>query len=136
MIGGSVEKINYSVTIQVAGGPSVPIAGVLQVDAYEKIAATVPAKHGGVDGTATVTVSPGDIAHTRLLVITASSNDGSLGFKTSDPGAANVPITGPITLIGKTACSLFESDPDTITFTNSAATDATVMILVARNAVA
>jgi hypothetical protein len=130
-----MEKINYSVTIQVAGGPSIPIAGVLEVDAYEKIAVTVPAKHGGADGTAEVAVSPGDLAHTKLLLISASSSDGSLHFKTSAVGAADVPITGPVTLIGGAACSLLGTAPDTLTFTNTAAADANVTILVGRKAV-
>lgn len=130
-----MEKINYSVTIQVVGGPSVPIAGVLEVDAYEKIDVTVPAKAGATDGTAVVTVSAGDLAHTKLLVLTASSKDGSLKFKTTATGATAVPITGPVTLIGETACSLLEADPDKLTFTNAAASVATVTILVGRKAV-
>ena len=131
-----MEKINYSVTLQVAGGPSVPIAGVLEVDAYEKIAVTVPAKTGGVNGTADVAVSPSDLADTKLLVLTSSSKDGSLHFKTTAVGAVDVSITGPITLIGPTACSLLGTDPDSFTFTNTAADAATVMILVGRKAVA
>jgi hypothetical protein len=136
MTGGSVAKINYSVTVQVVGGPSLPIAGVLEVDAYEKIDVAVPAKAGAADGTADVTVSAGDLAHTKLLVMTASTQDGSLKFKTTAAGAAAVPLTGPVTLIGGTACSLLGADPDTLTFTNSAAAVAEVTILVGRKAVA
>jgi hypothetical protein len=130
-----VERISYSVTVQVAGGPSIPVAGVLEVDAYEKIAVTVPAKQGNANGTADVTVSPGNLAHTLLLLITASVADGSLHFKTSAQGAADMPITGPVTLIGGTACSLLGADPDKLTFTNTAAADAAVTILVGRKAV-
>jgi len=113
----------------------VPIAGVLEVDAYEKIAVAVPAKQGAVNGTADVTVSPGDLAHTKLLLITASSKDGTLQFKTSAAGAADVAITGPITLIGGTACSLLGTNPDKLTFTNTGATEAAVTILLGRKAV-
>jgi len=131
-----MEKINFSVTIQVAGGPSIPISGVLEVDAYEKIAVVVPAKKQANDGKAEVSVSPGDLIHTRLILITASSDDGSLKFKTSAAGAADVPIKGPVTLIGATACSLLGATPDKLTFTNSAAAAANVTILVGRNAIA
>jgi hypothetical protein len=130
-----VEKISYSVTVQITGGPSVPIAGVLEVDAYEKIDMTVPAKAGAVDGKADVTVSPGDLDQTKLMIITASSKDGSLSFKTSAAGAADVPITGPLTMFGATACSLLGTKPDKFTFTNTAATAATVTIIVGRKAV-
>ena len=131
-----MEKINYSVTVQVVGGPSVPIAGVLEVDAYEKIDVTVPAKEGATNGTAEVTVSAGDLASTRLLVMKASAQDGSLSFTTTATGAVAVPLTGPVTLIGGGACSLLAADPDSLTFTNSADTAATVTILVGRKAVA
>lgn len=130
-----MEKINYSVTVQVVGGPSVPIAGVLEVDAYEKIDITVPAKVGATEGTSVVTVSAADLDDTKLLLLTASNQDGSLKFKTSANGATVTPITGPVTLIGKTACSLLDADPDKLTFTNASAAVATVTILIARKAV-
>jgi hypothetical protein len=130
-----MEKIAYSVTVQVASGPSIPISGVLNVDAYEKISVTVPAKQQGVDGEIEVAVSPGDLAHTKLLLITASSDDGSLQFKSSAANAPDVPIRGPLTLIGETACSLLGTSPDKLTFTNSAPTEAKVNILVGREAV-
>lgn len=130
-----MEKITYSVTVQVAGGPSIPISGVMELDAYEKITVTAPAKNQGVDGVIEVAVSPGDLADTKLFLITTSAGDGSLHFKTSAVGAPDVPITGPLTLIGETACSLLGAPPDMLTFTNKAATDATVTILVGRKAV-
>jgi hypothetical protein len=130
-----MEKISYSVTVQVTGGPSIPISGVLELDAYEKIKVTVPAKNQGVDGVIEVAVSPGDLAHTKLLLITVSSGDGSLLFKTSAAGAIDVPITGPLTLIGETACGLLGAPPDKLTFTNKASTEGTVTILVGRKAI-
>lgn len=130
-----MEKISYSVTVQVAGGPSLPISGTLEVDAYEKIAITVPAKQNNVDGTAEVTVSPGALADTVLLLITASAVDGSQKFKTSAQNANDIPINGPVTLIGGTACSLLDANPDKLTFTNTAGKDATITILVGRKAV-
>jgi hypothetical protein len=79
--------------------------------------------------------SPGDLDQTKLMIITASSKDGSLSFKTSAAGAADVPITGPLTMFGATACSLLGTKPDKFTFTNTAATAATVTIIVGRKAV-
>jgi hypothetical protein len=75
------------------------------------------------------------LANTKLLLITASSDDGSLQFKSSAANATNVPIRGPLTLIGETACSLLGASPDKLTFTNSAPTEANVNILVGRVAV-
>lgn len=130
-----MEKISYSVTVQITGGPSVAIAGVIEVDAYEKIDMTVPAKVAAVNGKADVTVSPGDLDQTKLVIITASSKDGTLSFKTTAAGAVDVPITGPLTMFGGTACSLLGAKPDKFTFTNTAAVAATVTILVGRKAV-
>ncbi len=130
-----MERINFALTLQVIGGPSLPISGVLEVDAYEKIDVTVPPKVGSTNGTVDVVVSAGALADVKLLAVKASALDGSVFFKTSAAGAADIPITGPVTLIGGTACGLLGTAPDQITFSNSAASEAGVTILVGRNAV-
>jgi hypothetical protein len=129
-----VEKITYAVTVKVVGGPTIPLAGALDVDAYEKLDVTVPARAGGADGTADVAVAPGNLDAVRVLIITSSIEDGKLSFKTSANGAADVPVTGPITLIGGGAVSLLGAKPDHLTFTNAAPTAAQVAILVGRKA--
>jgi len=129
-----MEKINFTLSIQVTGGPAIAIAGLLEVDAYEKMEVTVPAKAAAA-GTAKVTVSPAQLADTKMLVIQATSKDGSLKFKTSEGGAVDRPITGPVTLLSGTACDLLGTQPDNLTFTNEAGAPATVTIFVARKAV-
>ncbi len=131
-----MEKVTYAVTVKVAGGPTLPIAGTLEVDAYEKLDLAVAAHAGGTDGKATVTVAPGELADVLALIITSSSNDGTLRVQTSAAGAADISLTGPITLLGGAAVSLLGTKPDQLTFTNTATSEARVTILVARKAVA
>lgn len=131
-----MEKITYSLSIQVSGGPTLTIAGLVEADAYEKLDVTVPAKVGSTAGEAEVTVSAADLAQTKMLVIQASSSDGSLKYKTTAPGATDVPINGPVTLVSGTAAELLGVKPDKLTFTNDAADPAMVTIFVARKAVA
>ena len=131
-----MEKINYNLAVQVAGGPVLSMVGVLEVDAYEKIDVMVPAKAAAAAGKLDVTVSPADLNATRLVIIQSSINDGSLKYKGSGAGAADVAITGPLTLLSQSACSLLGTKPDKLTFTIESATPATVTILVGRKAVA
>ena len=130
-----MEKIIYSLSIQVSGGPTLTVAGVVEADAYEKLDVTVPAKVGQTAGKAEVTVSAADLAQTKMLVIQASSKDGSLKYKTTAQGATDVPINGPVTLVSGTATGLLGVKPDKLTFANDATVPATVTIFVARKAV-
>ena len=131
-----MEKITYAVTVTVAGGPSLPIAGELKVDGYEKLDISVAAKVGTANGTADVAVAPGELAAVLLLVITPSVTNGTLAVRTSANGAADIPLTGPITLIGTAAVSLLGAKPDRLVFTNSGGAAASVTILVGRKATA
>src|SRR5262245_43437101 len=129
-----MEKINYSCTLQVKAGPSIPIAGTLDVDGYEKLDITVPAAVGNTAGSADVAVAPGALSAVKLLIITASTYDGSVRFQTSG-GANAIALDGPVTLIGSAAVGLLGSPLDTLTLTNTAASPATVQILAGRVAV-
>jgi len=60
------EKINWTLNVQVVGGPKISASDPLEVEAYDKIEAVIPA-----GGSATVNVQPGTGA--QFLLITASS---------------------------------------------------------------
>ena len=129
-----MEKMSYSVMVQMVGGPSLPIFGFMELDAYEKITVTVPKKTDGTNGSADVVVSPGDLDDTKALIITSSIEDGKVSFKTSKAGAQPNYISGPITLIGSTACKLLGTKPDKLSFTNAGDNDADITIFVGRSA--
>ena len=132
-----MERISFSVTIQVAGGPSLPIAGTLEVEAYEKFDIAVPPSVAGTNGSAKISVAPVDISKVQLLVIISDINDGTIKFQHSSsstsPPQGVIDLKGPMTLIGTSAVSLLNEIAD-LTFTNSGSQAARVTLLVGRDA--
>jgi hypothetical protein len=132
-----MERISFSVTIQVAGGPSLPIAGTLEVEAYEKFDIAVPPSVAGTNGSAKISVAPVDISKVQLLVIISDINDGTIKFQHSSsstsPPQGVIDLKGPVTLIGTSAVSLLNEIAD-LTFTNSGSQAARVTLLVGRDA--
>jgi hypothetical protein len=133
-----MERISFSVTIQVAGGPSLPIAGTLEVEAYEKFDIAVPPSVAGTNGSAKISVAPVDISKVQLLVIISDINDGTIKFQHSSsstsPPQGVIDLKGPVTLIGTSAVSLLNADTADLTFTNSGSQAARVTLLVGRDA--
>lgn len=122
------EKISWSFSAQVTGGPSVSASADLTVDAYDKIDATIP--KGGAE--TTVEVQPGS-AGVKLLVITASDYD-DLTYKVG-ASAISVMLDAAHLLLGEGAIALFDEYPTQLKFKNASATDdVTVSILVGRDA--
>jgi hypothetical protein len=132
-----MERISFSVTIQVAGGPSLPIAGTLEVEAYEKFDIAVPPSVAGTNGSAKISVAPVDISKVQLLVIISDINDGTIKFQHSSSSTSSsqgvIDLQGPVTLIGTSAVSLLNEIAD-LTFTNSGSQAARVTLLVGRDA--
>jgi hypothetical protein len=132
-----MERISFSVTIQVAGGPSLPIAGTLEVEAYEKFDIAVPPSVAGTNGSAKISVAPVDISKVQLLVIISDINDGTIKFQHSSSSTSSsqgvIDLKGPVTLIGTSAVSLLNEIAD-LTFTNSGSQAARVTLLVGRDA--
>jgi hypothetical protein len=119
------EQINWTVSVQVAGGPSVSISQALTVDAYDVVAVTVP--HGGT-GT-DVHVHPG--SQLEFLMITTDQAGDTLtyagtGAKVSLDQKAQVFIgAGSVSPLGDITKLHFDNN-----LTNGA--DANVQILVGR----
>jgi hypothetical protein len=122
------EKISWSFSAQVTGGPYVSASADLMVDAYDKINATIP--KGGTE--TTVEVQPGN-AGIKLLVITASNYD-DLTYKV-DTSTIPVTLDAVHLLFGEGTIALFDKYPTTLKFKNASTTDdVTVSILVGRDA--
>jgi hypothetical protein len=119
------EKINWTLNVQVVGGPKVAASDVLEVDAYDKIEAVIPA-----GASATVNVQPSGGA--QFLLITASSYE-NLTYKV-DASGTTVTLDDPHVLIGSGAVSLLGSTQSQFAFSNGSAADVTVNILVGRDA--
>ncbi|MEZ4734083.1 MAG: hypothetical protein R3E79_43880 [Caldilineaceae bacterium] len=124
------EKITYSLTVQVTGGPKLVASNTLSVEAYDKTQVTVTA--GATDQT--VNIQPGGAGLAQFVAITASQYDNGLTYKVNDAGATAIALNGPHTFIGAGAVGLLNAAPTALLFGNSTAGDITVDILVGRDA--
>ena len=119
------NTITYSFTANVSGGPSLTESASLDVEAYDQIEVTVPA-----GGSTTVDVQPGDGG--QLLVITASDY-GNITY-TVDSSSTIRELDGPHILVGSGAVALLGATQNSIQFSNGGGDEATVSILVGRDA--
>lgn len=124
------EKLTYSVTVQVIGGPKLVASNTLQVEAYDKTQITVVA--GAANQT--VNIQPGGAGLTQFIAVTASKYDNALTYKVNEAAATAIALNGPHTLIGAGAVTLLNAAPTALLFSNGTAGDITVDILVGRDA--
>lgn len=120
------ERLTWNFSIQTAGGPSLSGSGEVSndIDAYHKSSVTIPA-----GGKADVQLLTGAGGPVKLLVIKAAKADPKLTFEAA---GKDVPLDGPLLLIGAGAASLY-GDVGTIKLKNGGTDDATVSILAARD---
>ena len=120
------ESLRWNFAVQVSGGPTIAGNGApADVDTYHKASVSVPA-NSGLD----VQLLTGAGGKVKLLVILPAKATDKLTFEAN---GKDVPLDGPLVLIGSGAASLF-GDVGTIKFKNNTAEDATVSLLAARDA--
>lgn len=124
------EKITYSITAQVAGGPKLAAANTLEVEAYDKTQITLAA--GATNRT--VNIQPGGAGLTQFVAITASQYNTALTYRVNEVAATAIPLTAPHLFIGAGAVGLLNAAPATLLFSNGTTGDITVDILVGRDA--
>ncbi len=126
------EKINWTINVQVVGGPKMSASQTVTVDAYDKIGVTVPA--GETDKE--VEVQPGPAGRLQFLLVSSDQFGDDLTYKVNNTGDA-IKLDAQQLLIGDGAVGLLgASPPETLSFTNDLAQDANIEILVGRNATA
>jgi hypothetical protein len=121
------ESLRWNFAIQASGGPTIAGNGEVpsDVDTYHKGSVTVPA-NGSLD----VQLLTGAGGKVKLLVIQPATTSDKLTFEAN---GKDVPLDGPLVLIGSGAASLY-GDVGTIKFKNAGAEDAAVSLLAARDA--
>lgn len=130
------EKINWTLNVQVVGGPKVSDSKTVEVEAYDLIEVEVPAGDNTTPGTSTVEVQPGGSGQVKFLMITSSVYDANLTYAV-DVGSA-IKLDALQMLIGEGAVGLLGSTQKLFAFTNKAGLDkpASIKILVGRKATA
>jgi hypothetical protein len=118
-----VEKISWNYVAQALSGPSLSGQGELEIDAYDKFSFIIPD-----NATQQVDLVPGSTV--SLLVINPDKTSDKLTYKV---GSKDVKLDGPHVLIGAGAVSLL-GVTDKLTFANKTGADATIEILIGRDA--
>jgi hypothetical protein len=101
------EKINWTLNVQVVGGPKISASQTLIVDAYDKIDVVIPGGDSTTPGTATVEVQPGGSGQVQFLLITSSLYDANLTY--SVDGGSAIQLDAPQLLMGNGAIGLLGS---------------------------
>jgi hypothetical protein len=127
-----LEKINWTVNIQVMGGPAISETKTIEVDAYDKIDVVIE------DGTTDkeVQVQPGSTGVQFLMIKTDNYGD-KLKYKVNDgtSSTSDINLDSPVHLfIGSGSIGLFGKAPIKFLFSNSLGKNAAVNILVGRDA--
>lgn len=120
------ERINWSFAAAVTGGPTVSEGGAIDADAYIKLSVMVPT---GANQAVEVLPDPGGAL--QLLIIVPAKPDSKLTYKVD---GEDIPLDGPVVMIGTGAVSLLASTVGTLTFTNGTGDDMEISILAARDA--
>jgi hypothetical protein len=125
-------KINWSLSVQVVGGPTFGAAQSFEVEAYDPIVVTIPA--GGTD--IGVDVQPSDADQVRLMLVRANPGpaDGETLTYSVDGGASDISLDAPQFLVGQGLIGLLAAAPEKLTFTSTMAADTEILIFVARSA--
>jgi hypothetical protein len=140
------ERIGWSVSATLPGGPALSFAKTIEVDAYDKIVVVAEAASGssGSPVETRIEVQPStDSADIRLLLITSDRyDDEKLTFTVLDangsspPGLYPVALSEPLLLVGG-GVNLLGTTPNKLAFTNALGENkhATITVLVGRNAI-
>lgn len=125
-----------SVDVQVQGGPQASYSVVESVEAYDVVNVVIPKMAASLPQEVEVLVQPGGSGAVRFLMITSDRYQ-DLTYAPKDgtgTGAQDIVLNSPLILIGG-AIGLLERVPQSLVFINSSVTnDATVHILVGREA--
>lgn len=123
------ETLDWSFKAHISNGLTAVASGKMILSAQGKIVVTVPKKDGSA-GTATVHVQPGDGG--QFLLITSTVYE-DLEYKVDSVTTPRV-LDGAHILVGSGAVSLLGDTQNTFVFENNGTEDATVTILVGRDA--
>ena len=123
------ESIVYTVSVAVPNGPTLGLHQSLTVDAFDKIAVTVPDQTTSM----TVELQPGGTNQVHFLLVTADQYLAGLAYKVNTATASNN-LDGPLVLIGPGAVGLLNTAPAKLVFSNSTGQDVKIEILIGRDA--
>ena len=126
------ESINWSLNIQVIGGPKVMASDTKEIEAYDKIEVTIKADTTDKE----VEIQPGGADKVQFLLIksdTYSSDVEKLTYKVNELTTI-IELDALQVFIGNGAVELLTEPPEKLVFTNKFLTPVSIEILVGRMA--
>jgi hypothetical protein len=126
------EKINWTLNVQVVGGPKNSASSTVIVDAYDKIGVAVAA-----GATKEVEIQPGNAGRVQFLLISSNKFDDQLDqltYKVNNAGN-DITLDAVQLLVGDGAVGLLPAAPKSLAFTNDLAEDVDIEVLVGRKAI-
>ena len=125
------ESINWSLNVQVIGGPKIMASDSKEIEAYDKIEVTVEE-----NTTKQVEIQPGGDDRVQFLLIKSDTYSENLTYRVNDPISTNIiKLDALHVFIGNGAVELLTEAPGKLVFTNDLATPVSIEILVGRMAI-
>jgi len=128
------KVIQWKLNVQVAGGPGISASRSLEVEAYDLISVNVLAITSPPDTDKAVDVQPGEAGQVKFLAITSDRYGEGLTYKVNDAGNPSIALDQPQVLVGEGAVGLLDPAPTKLFFSTTLSQDASVQILVGRDA--
>ncbi|UCE17782.1 MAG: hypothetical protein JSV84_12985 [Gemmatimonadota bacterium] len=125
------ETINWTLNVQVVGGPKISTSQTITVDAYDKIEVVIPQDAENED----IEIQPGGPGQVQFLLIRSDQYDDNLTYKVNVDTATPIKLDAQQLLMGDGAVGLLsEEAPGKLLFSNAMGADASIEILVGRKA--
>lgn len=124
-----MTNIALKLEASVAGGPSQSVSQSISVEAYDVV--RVELIDSAPETTVEIGTGTGDLL---FLLVTSSSYGSALSYKINATGNPSHALDAPLQLTGSGAVGLLGFPPTSLLFTNTLGTNATVEILVGRDA--
>ena len=128
------KMIQFKFDVQLAGGPGISASRSLEVEAYDLINVKVLSTTSPPDTDKEVDVQPGGAGQVKFLAITSDRYGDGLTYKVNTAANPGIPLDQPQVLVGEGAVGLLDPAPTKLFFSTTLSQDASVQILVGRDA--
>ncbi|HXB69545.1 MAG TPA: hypothetical protein VNY05_14940 [Candidatus Acidoferrales bacterium] len=129
-------SISWKLTIDIPSGPSLSLSSAVAVEAYDRIAVTVPHSATSPPAEVQVDVQPGAAGRVKFLVIRSDSYGEKLKYKVHDTGNSERILDDTLVLVGPGALDLLGATLDKLLIINTLGQPANIEIIVGRQATA
>lgn len=123
------ESINWSLNVQVIGGPKVMASDTKEIEAYDKIEVSIEAETADKE----VEIQPGGAGRVQFLLIKSDTYSEDLTYKVNELTKI-IKLDALQVFIGNGAVELLTEPPEKLVFTNDLTNPVSIEILVGRMA--